>query len=98
MLTPLALINDKNFPTARPIEDGGPRLITSSVVERFVRGDKNMKLELGETRSSFAMKDFVLPHDFSGSCFSEIWHCANLGCPSLKLANPIHNCRIGNND
>lgn len=98
MLTPLALINDQNFPTAWPIEDGGPLLITSSVVERLVRGDKDVKLELGETRSGFAMKDFVLLHDSSGSCISEIWHCANLGCPSLKLANPIHDCRVGNND
>ena len=98
MLTSLALINDKNLPTAWPIEDGGPVLITSSVVERLVRGEKNVKLELGETRSGFAMKYFVLLHDFSGSCFSEIWHCANLGCPSLKLANPIHDCRVRNND
>lgn len=98
MLTPLALINHKNFPTAWPIENGGPLPIASSVVERLVRGEKNVKLELGETRCSFVVKDFVLLHDFPGSCFSEIWHRANLGCPSLKLANPIHDCRVRNNN
>jgi hypothetical protein len=90
VLTPLALIYHKNFPTARPIEDGRPVLIASSVVERLVSGEKNVELELGKTRYSFVMKDFVLLHDSPGSRFSEIWHRANLGCPSLKLANPIH--------
>ena len=92
MLTPLALINDQNFPTAWPIEDGGPVLITSSVVERLVRSEKNVKLELGETSHGSVMKDFVSLHDFPRSCLSIIWNCANLGCPGLKLANPIHDC------
>ena len=98
MLTSLALINDKNLPTAWPIEDGGPVLITSSVVERLVRGKKNMKFELGESRCSFAMKDFVSLHDLPGSRFSEIWHRANLRCPGLKLANPVHDCRVRNHN
>lgn len=98
MLTSLALINDKDLPTTWPVEDGGPVLIVSSVVERLVRGEKNVKLELGETRCSLVMKDFVSLHDFPGSCISVQWNGADLGCPNLKLANPIHDCRVGNND
>ena len=97
MLTSLALINDENLPTAWPIEDGGPALITSSV-ERLVRGKKNVKLELGESRYSLVVKEFVSPHDFPGGQLSVIRNHANLGCPGLKLASPIHNCRVGNND
>lgn len=98
MLTSLALINDENLPTAWRIEDGRPRLIASSVVECLVGGDKNVKLELGETRCSLVMKDFVSLHDFPGGCFSVIRNRANLGCPGFKLANPIHDRRVGNND
>lgn len=98
ILTSLALVNNENLPAAWSIEYGGPVLIASSAVERLVRSKKNVKLELGEPRCGPVVKKLVLLHDFSGGCFSVIGNHPNLGCPDIKLAKPIHDRRVRNND
>lgn len=94
-LEPLPFIDNERLPARLFLEDD-PEVL--GIDDRLVSCDKNMELGGRMTLSGLGMEQFELLDDIAGLLFTVERNHSQLRSPSLELADPVRDGRVGNDN